>query len=35
LFLFPAFTLLVIFAGGTMQYGITLIIKLITTGSLL
>jgi ferredoxin-type protein NapH len=34
LFLFPAFTLLVIFTGGTMQYGITLIIKLISTGSL-
>jgi len=34
LFLFPAFTLLVIFTGGTMQYGITLIIKLFSTGSL-
>lgn len=34
LFLFPAFTLLVIFTGGTMQYGITLLIKLFTTGSL-
>ncbi len=27
LFLFPSFTLLLIFTGGTMQYGITLIIK--------
>jgi polyferredoxin len=35
MFLFPAFTLLVFFAGGTLQYGIQLIIKLITTGSLL
>jgi ferredoxin-type protein NapH len=33
-FLFPSFTLLVIFTGGTMQYGITLIFKLFTTGSL-
>jgi ferredoxin-type protein NapH len=35
LFLFPAFTLLVIFTAGPMQQGILLIIKLITTGSLL
>lgn len=35
LFLFPSFLLLVIFTGGTMEYGITLIIKLITTGSLI
>lgn len=34
LFLFPAFTLLVIFAGGTMQQGIVLLFKLFTTGSL-
>jgi len=34
LFLFPAFTLLVIFTGGTMQQGIVLLIKLFTTGSL-
>jgi len=34
LFLYPAFTLLVIFTGGTMQYGITLLIRLFTTGSL-
>jgi ferredoxin-type protein NapH len=35
LFLYPAFTLLVIFTAGTMQQGIILIVKLITTGSLL
>lgn len=35
LFLYPAFTLLVIFAGGTVQQGIMLIVKLITTGSLI
>jgi ferredoxin-type protein NapH len=35
LFLFPSFTLLVIFTGGTMQYGIELIVKLFTTGSLI
>ncbi len=35
LFLFPSFTLLVIFTGGTMQVGIVLIIKLLTTGSLI
>jgi ferredoxin-type protein NapH len=34
LFLFPAFTLLVIFAGGTMQQGIMLMIRLFSTGSL-
>lgn len=35
LFLYPAFTLLVIFTGSTMQQGMLLIIKLFTTGSLL
>jgi ferredoxin-type protein NapH len=35
LFLFPSFTLLVIFTGGTMQQGILLLIKLFTTGSLI
>ena len=35
LFLYPAFTLLVIFAGSDIQYGITLIIKLVSTGHLL
>jgi ferredoxin-type protein NapH len=35
LFIYPAFTLLVIFTGSTMQQGILLIIKLFTTGSLL
>jgi ferredoxin-type protein NapH len=35
LFLYPSFTLLVIFAGGTMQQGILLLIKLVQTGSLL
>ncbi|MFN8258472.1 MAG: 4Fe-4S binding protein [Bacteroidales bacterium] len=35
LFLFPAFTLLVIFTGGTMQNGILLLYKLFTTGSLI
>jgi len=33
LFLFPSFTLLVIFTGGTMQQGIILLVKLFTTGS--
>ena len=35
LFLYPSFTLLVIFTGGSMQQGITLLIKLFTTGSLI
>jgi ferredoxin-type protein NapH len=35
LFLFPAFTLLVIFTGDSMQYGITLLIKLFTSGSII
>jgi ferredoxin-type protein NapH len=35
LFLFPSFILLIIFTGRTMQFGIVLIIKLITTGSLI
>jgi len=34
LFIFPAFTLLVIFTAGTMQQGIILLVKLFTTGSL-
>jgi ferredoxin-type protein NapH len=35
LFLYPAFTLLVVFTAGTMQQGIVLLVKLFTTGSLL
>ncbi len=35
LFLYPAFTLLVVFAGGNIMYGLVLIIKLVSTGSLL
>ena len=35
LFLYPAFTLLVVFTSGTMQQGIVLLVKLIRTGSLL
>lgn len=35
LFLYPAFTLLVVFTSGTMQQGIVLLVKLFTTGSLL
>jgi ferredoxin-type protein NapH len=35
LFLYPAFTLLVIFTAGTVQHGLMLIYRLITTGSLL
>ncbi|MBN2348090.1 MAG: 4Fe-4S binding protein [Bacteroidales bacterium] len=35
LFLYPAFILLVIFAGAVIQHGIVLIINLITTGSML
>jgi ferredoxin-type protein NapH len=35
LFLYPAFLLLVVFLGGTMQNGIMLIIHLIKTGSLI
>ena len=35
LFLYPSFTLLVIFTGKTMQYGIILLIKLIITGNLI
>jgi polyferredoxin len=35
LFLYPAFTLLVIFAGGNIMYGLVRIIKLVSTGSLL
>jgi len=35
LFLYPSFTLLVVFAGGTMQQGIQLLFKLIATGSLI
>ena len=35
LFLYPSFTLLVIFTAGTMQEGIMLLIKLFTTGSLI
>jgi ferredoxin-type protein NapH len=35
LFLYPAFTLLIIFAGGNVQYGLVLLIKLFSTGSLI
>jgi ferredoxin-type protein NapH len=35
LFLYPAFTLLVIFTAGPLQQGIRLLVKLITTGSLI
>jgi polyferredoxin len=35
LFLFPSFTLLVIFLGGPMQSGIVLLINLVKTGSLI
>jgi ferredoxin-type protein NapH len=35
LFLYPAFTLLVVFTAGNMQQGIVLLVKLFTTGSLL
>lgn len=35
LFIYPSFTLLVIFTGGTMQQGIVLLIRLFTTGSLI
>lgn len=33
LFLYPAFTLLVVFAGGNIQYGIVLLIRFFSTGS--
>jgi ferredoxin-type protein NapH len=35
LFLYPAFTLLVVFAGGNIMSGLVLIFKLVSTGSLL
>ena len=35
LFLYPAFTLLVIFGGGDIMYGLVLLIKLVSTGSFL
>jgi ferredoxin-type protein NapH len=35
LFLFPSFTLLVIFTGGTMQQGLSLLMKLLITGRLI
>lgn len=35
LFLYPAFTMMVVFTGGTIQTGIYLLIRLITTGGIL